>query len=206
MWSFEELAISKGYRYIAGVDEAGRGPLAGPVVSAAVILPRSFSCPGIADSKKLTPLKREKFYSIIMEQAVASGTAFATSEEIDLINILQASLLSMKRAVQKMSISDGSQLIPDYLLIDGIFTIESEKIDQEAIVHGDARSISIAAASILAKVTRDRIMQGLHFQYPCYGFDKHKGYPTKLHKEAIVDHGPSPAHRKTFRGVKEFIR
>ncbi|MBF0467705.1 MAG: ribonuclease HII [Desulfamplus sp.] len=205
MWSFEDRAASRGYNYIAGLDEAGRGPLAGPVVSAAVILPRSFSCPGIADSKKLTPLKREKFYSVIMEEAVAAATAFAASEEIDVINILQASLLSMKRAVKKLSLSDGSQLIPDYLLVDGIFTIESEGIDQEAIVHGDARSVSIAAASILAKVTRDRVMQQLHLEYPCYGFDRHKGYPTKAHKEAIVVHGPSPVHRKTFKGVREFM-
>ncbi len=204
MWSFEDKAISKGYKYIAGVDEAGRGPLAGPVVSAAVILPRSFSCQGLADSKQLTPLKRENFYSIIMEQAIAAATAIATPEEIENINILQASLLSMKRAVENLSVSDTA-FTPDYLLIDGIFPIDSGSIIQEPIVHGDARCISIAAASILAKVTRDRIMQDLHLQYPCYGFDRHKGYPTRAHKEAIALYGTSPVHRKTFKGVKEFI-
>lgn len=204
MWSFEDKAISKGYKYIAGVDEAGRGPLAGPVVSAAVILPRSFSCQGLADSKQLTPLKRENFYSIIMEQAIAAATAIATPEEIENINILQASLLSMKRAVENLSVSDTA-FAPDYLLIDGIFPIDSGSITQEPIVHGDARCISIAAASILAKVTRDRIMHDLHLQYPCYGFDRHKGYPTRAHKEAIALYGTSPVHRKTFKGVKEFI-
>lgn len=199
MWSFEDKAASKGYKYIAGVDEAGRGPLAGPVVSAAVILPRSFSCNGLTDSKQLTPLKREKFYSIIMEHSVAAGTAIATNEEIDKINILQASLLSMKRAVTNLSINN-SQILPDYLLIDGTFPIKNIDIAQEPIVHGDARSVSIAAASIIAKVTRDRIMQSIHLQYPCYGFDRHKGYPTKVHKEALAIYGPSPVHRKTFKG------
>lgn len=199
MWSFEDKAASKGYKYIAGVDEAGRGPLAGPVVSAAVILPRSFSCNGLTDSKQLTPLKREKFYSIIMEHSLAAGTAIATNEEIDKINILQASLLSMKRAVTNLSINN-SQILPDYLLIDGTFPIKNIDIAQEPIVHGDARSVSIAAASIIAKVTRDRIMQSIHLQYPCYGFDRHKGYPTKFHKEALAIYGPSLVHRKTFKG------
>jgi len=199
MWSFEDKAALNGYKYIAGVDEAGRGPLAGPVVSAAVILPRSFSCPGLTDSKQLTPLKREKFYSVIMEEAVAAATAIATPEEIDTINILQASLLSMKRAVDRLLVT------PDYLLVDGIFTIKGGSMVQEPIVHGDEISISIAAASVLAKVTRDAMMYEFHLQYPCYGFDRHKGYPTRVHKEAIVTHGPSPIHRKTFRGVKEFI-
>jgi len=199
MWSFEDKAALKGYKYIAGVDEAGRGPLAGPVVSAAVILPRSFSCPGLTDSKQLTPLQRERFYFVIMEQAVGAATAIATPEEIDTINILQASLLSMKRAV------DTLLLPPDYLLVDGIFTIKSDGMIQEAIVHGDARSISIAAASVLAKVTRDIMMCKFHLQYPCYGFNRHKGYPTRVHKESIATHGPSPIHRKTFKGVREFI-
>lgn len=199
MWSFENKAASKGYKNIAGVDEAGRGPLAGPVVSAAVILPLSFSCPGLADSKQLTPLKRETFYSIIMEQAIAAATAIATPEEIDTINVLQASLLSMRRAVHKLA------LIPDYLLVDGIFPVKGVNITQEPIVHGDVKSISIAAASVLAKVTRDNLMREMHLEYPCYGFDRHKGYPTKAHKESIIQNGPSPIHRKTFKGVKEFI-
>lgn len=199
MWSFEDKAALSGYRYIAGVDEAGRGPLAGPVVSAAVILPRSFSCSGLTDSKQLTPLQRETFYSVIMKQAVAVATAVATHEEIDNINVLQASLLSMKRAVDSLAPA------PDYLLIDGMFPIHSPDISQEAIIHGDARSISIAAASVVAKVTRDSMMQKLNLQYPDYGFDRHKGYPTKAHKESIATYGPSPVHRKTFKGVKEFI-
>ena len=199
MWSFEDNAASKGYMYIAGVDEAGRGPLAGPVVSAAVILPRNFSCQGLADSKQLTPLKREKFYSIIIENAIAAATAIATPEEIERINILQASLLSMKRAVENLATSNR-EIYPDYLLVDGIFKINISSIAQETIVHGDVKSVSIAAASILAKVTRDNIMRELHLQYPCYGFDRHKGYPTKAHKDAIAIYGPSPVHRKTFKG------
>ncbi|MBF0113006.1 MAG: ribonuclease HII [Desulfamplus sp.] len=206
MWSFEDKAISKGYKYIVGVDEAGRGPLAGPVVSAAVILARNFSCEGLTDSKLLTPLKREKFYSIITEEAVAYSTGVATTEEIENINVLQASLLSMKRAVDNLSTSSDKKISADYILVDGIFPIQSGTIAQEPIIHGDSRSISIAAASIIAKVTRDRIMGELHLQYPCYGFDKHKGYPTKLHKEAIALYGPSPVHRKGFRGVKEFLK
>ena len=199
MWSFEDKAASKGYKYIAGVDEAGRGPLAGPVVSAAVILPRNFSCDGLTDSKQLTPLKREKFYSIIIRDSVAASTAIATSEEIDQINILQASLLSMKRAVENLA-AWNVKILPDYLLIDGKFPIKNISTPQEPIVHGDTLSVSIAAASIIAKVTRDRMMQSLHIQYPCYGFDKHKGYPTKAHKEAVSIYGPSPVHRKTFKG------
>ena len=199
MWSFEDRAASKGYQYIAGIDEAGRGPLAGPVVSAAVILPRTFLCDGLTDSKKLTPFKREKFYYIIMEKALAVATAIATTEEIETINILQASLLSMKRAVANLS-NSNTKISPDYLLIDGIFPIDIDTISQEVIVHGDSRSVSIAAASVIAKVTRDRIMQELHLKYPFYGFDRNKGYPTKAHREAIAIYGPSPFHRKTFKG------
>jgi len=194
MWKFEEQALQAGFRSVAGVDEAGRGPLAGPVVSAAVILPPDFAVAGITDSKKLTPRKREIFFDILMEQAICVSTGLATVEEIDEINILQASLLSMVRAVK------GLDPAPDYLLIDGKFTIGSD-LPQEAIIKGDARSISIAAASIIAKVTRDRIMQTLHDQYPRYGFDRHKGYPTAMHRAALLECGPSPVHRKTFRGV-----
>ncbi len=235
MWLFEDKSALNGYRAIAGVDEAGRGPLAGPVVSAAVILPAGFSCPGLTDSKKVTPLKREKFHEIIMECAVAAATAISTVNEIESINILQASLLSMKRAVKKLNPS------PDYLLIDGKFTLNylyrdyqdyndpthdyqadnythdysihannanytgcDYPIRQQAIVKGDSRSISIAAASILAKVTRDRLMDELHVRYPEYGFNRHRGYPTKAHKAAIAQHGLCPVHRRTFKGVKEF--
>jgi len=188
---------------IAGIDEAGRGPLAGPVVSAAVILPHDFLCEGVNDSKKLSEKKRDALFPKIMETAVAVATGIASHHEIDEINILRASLLSMKRAVENLSILPGSP-VPDFLLIDGKFILDMN-IHQSAIIKGDSRSISIAAASIIAKVTRDAIMKELHELYPAYGFIRHKGYPTKEHKEAILRHGPCPVHRLTFRGVKEVI-
>jgi ribonuclease HII len=202
MWSFEQSAKAQGYTRIAGIDEAGRGPLAGPVVSAAVILPHDFSCKGINDSKKLTANQRNKIFPIIRDNALGIGIGIASPEEIDRINILNASLLSMKRAVEKL-VSDKKKSFPDFLLIDGKFTIDME-IKQKAIVKGDSKSISIAAASIIAKVTRDAIMEDLHRTYPAYGFIRHKGYPTRAHKQAICDHGPCPVHRFTFKGVKEF--
>ncbi len=204
MWQFEHKAQTQGYKLIAGVDEAGRGPLAGPVVSAAVILPDDFICTGINDSKKLSEKKRDQLYPVIKENAIAVGTGIATHEEIDDINILQASLLSMKRAVENLSYRADSNLpdffLPDFLLIDGKFTIDMA-IEQSAIIKGDSRSISIAAASIIAKVTRDRIMKEFHEQYPVYNFIQHKGYPTKAHKKAILEHGPCPVHRRSFKGV-----
>jgi len=203
MWQFEHNAKTLGYNMIAGIDEAGRGPLAGPVVSAAVILPHDFLCEGINDSKKLSEKKRDALFPKIMETAVAVATGIASHYEIDEINILRASLLSMKRAVENLSILPGSP-VPDFLLIDGKFTLDMN-IHQSAIIKGDSRSISIAAASIIAKVTRDAIMKELHELYPAYGFIRHKGYPTKEHKEAILRHGPCPVHRLTFRGVKEVI-
>ncbi len=203
MWRFEHNAKALGYDMIAGVDEAGRGPLAGPVVSAAVILPHDFFCEGINDSKKLSEKKRNALFPMIMEKAIAVSTGIASHHEIDEINILRASLLSMKRAVENLSDRPGSP-VPDYLLIDGNFTLDME-IRQSAIVKGDSKSISIAAASIIAKVTRDAIMKGLHKVYPAYDFIRHKGYPTKDHKQAILRHGPCPVHRLTFRGVKEAL-
>jgi len=194
MWTFEQRANNMGYCRVAGIDEAGRGPLAGPVVSAAVILPDFFNCPGITDSKKLSEKKRQDFFPIIQEQALAVGVGIADQKEIDQINILKASLLSMKRAMENL------KFIPDYLLIDGKFTIDSQ-LPQEAIIKGDSKSISIAAASIIAKVTRDGIMKEVDSQFPEYGFARHKGYPTKLHKQAIIEHGPCPVHRRTFNGV-----
>jgi len=194
MWRFEHQTQSKGYKIIAGIDEAGRGPLAGPVVSAAVILPPGFNCPGVTDSKKLSEKKREALFPLIKSQALAVGTGMADHEEIDQINILAASLLSMKRAVQALSVT------PDFLLIDGKFTINMD-LPQLAVVKGDQQSISIAAASIIAKVTRDSFMAELHKRYPQYNFIRHKGYPTKAHKQAIVEHGPCPFHRTTFKGV-----
>lgn len=196
MLVFENQAMLDGYKIIAGVDEAGRGPLAGPVVSAAVVLPENFDIPGINDSKKLSEKKRAALFPVIQSQAIAFGIGIADHGEIDRINILQASLLSMKRAV------DDLGLIPDYLLIDGKFTIDSN-IDQRPVIKGDTLSLSIAAASILAKVTRDRIMTELDLQYPEYEFKRHKGYPTKAHKQAILTHGPCPIHRKSFKGVKD---
>ncbi|MBU1169818.1 MAG: ribonuclease HII [Proteobacteria bacterium] len=198
MWSYEEKAALSGFLTIAGVDEAGRGPLAGPVVSAAVVLPVDFPSEGITDSKKLSPGKRDRLYDRIVKKAIAVGVGMAEPEEIDTINILQASLLSMERAVHDLHV------IPDYLLIDGIFTI-SYDAPQEAIKKGDMLSISIASASIVAKVTRDRIMKSYDLIYPDYGLAGHKGYPTKNHKDAIAAFGVSPIHRKSFKGVKEYL-
>ncbi|MDA8134507.1 MAG: ribonuclease HII [Desulfobacteraceae bacterium] len=203
MWQFEHNAKALGYKIIAGVDEAGRGPLAGPVVSAAVILPQDFICEGINDSKKLSEKKRDALFPRIMENALAVSTGIASHHEIDSINILRASLLSMKRAVENLSSLPGSPA-PDLLLIDGKFTLDMD-IHQSAIVQGDSKSISIAAASIIAKVTRDTIMKELHEIYPAYDFIRHKGYPTQAHKQAILKHGPCPVHRLTFRGVKEVL-
>ncbi len=194
--AFENQARLNGYKMIAGVDEAGRGPLAGPVVSAAVVLPEDFDVSGVNDSKKLSEKKREALFPTLQNHAVAFGIGIADHKEIDRINILQASLLSMKRAVENLNV------VPDYLLIDGKFSIDSS-IDQRSVIKGDALSLSIAAASILAKVTRDRIMADLDLQYPMYGFRRHKGYPTKAHKQAILTHGPCPVHRRSFKGVKD---
>ncbi len=198
MRQFEHKALNQGYKKIAGIDEAGRGPLAGPVVSAAVILPNNFFCEDIIDSKKLSEKKRSFLFKIIKTHAVSAATGIAWHNEIDQINILQASLVSMKRAVNNLSDK------PDFLLIDGRFTIDTD-IVQSALVKGDSKSISIAAASIIAKVTRDTIMKELHKTYPEYNFARHKGYPTKAHKEAILKHGPCPFHRRTFKGVRENV-
>ena len=193
---YEVKARDRGYRIIAGVDEAGRGPLAGPVVAAAVVLNKKKELEGIDDSKKLSPKRREKLFKEILEMPY--GVAFFGHEIIDEINILQATKLAMKQAVEKLIMR------PDILLIDGNQKINSP-IEQWTIVKGDAKSFSIAAASILAKVTRDQIMEEYHHQYPQYEFSRHKGYGTKRHRELIVAHGPCPIHRKTFRGVSEYI-
>jgi ribonuclease HII len=197
LWYFEKETARKGYREIAGIDEAGRGPLAGPVVSAAVILPSSFRDPDVTDSKKLSPRKREQLYDRIYTHAITIGLGIVDPVEIDRINILQASLLAMAMAVQNLD------PCPDFLLIDGTFRIDSD-LPQKPIPKGDALSISIAAASIVAKVTRDRLMQGYHPYYPQFDFPQHKGYPTRAHKEAIRHFGCSPIHRRTFKGVKEY--
>ena len=195
---FEKEAVGKGCKNIAGIDEAGRGPLAGPVVSAAVILPDGVDLPGIDDSKKLTPAKRNRLYDRLYSVASAIGIGVVDSAEIDRINILQATLRSMAMAVANL------QPRPDHLLIDGIFTIASA-LSQQAIKKGDSLSISIAAASIVAKVTRDRIMTQVDTLFPEFGFCRHKGYPTQRHRAAIMRHGCSPIHRRTFKGVREHL-
>jgi ribonuclease HII len=196
LWRFENQARQSGLMRIAGVDEAGRGPLAGPVVSAAVILPFSFPVSGVTDSKKLTPKKRQTLYHQIYEHADAIGIGIVDSGEIDRTNILKASLLSMVIAVNNLS------PLPEHVLIDGIFNLPFS-LSQKAIPKGDALSISIGAASIVAKVTRDSLMERYHEDYPDFGFAIHKGYPTPFHKEAIRLYGCSPIHRKSFKGVKE---
>ena len=190
-WDIEDAAYADGYTAVCGCDEAGRGPLAGPVVAAAVILPRGCEIPGLNDSKKLTEKKREALFDVICECALAYAIAEASAEEIDEINILNASMLAMRRAVEALKIT------ADYALIDGN-TSRGFAIPTQTVVGGDAKSPSIAAASILAKVTRDRMCADMDAQYPVYGFAKHKGYPTKVHMDAVREHGPSPIHRKTF--------
>jgi ribonuclease HII len=199
VWAFEKEAWSNGYETVAGIDEAGRGPLAGPVVAAAVILPDPLPFAGVKDSKKISPKKREKLFDEIYRHAIAVGVGIVEPVDIDRLNILQASLLSMSISVQNM------KLTPDFLLIDGTFPISFD-LPQKAVPKGDSLSISIAAASIVAKVTRDRIMGKYAIKYPEFDFSKHKGYPTKAHKDAIRKHGVSPIHRQTFKGVKEYCR
>ncbi|MBC8316435.1 MAG: ribonuclease HII [Desulfobulbaceae bacterium] len=193
---YERQLAGQGHCLIAGVDEAGRGPLAGPVVAAAVILPDDCDYIRFKDSKKLTPARREKLYQVLYDMGIPIGVGSAGPEEIDDINILQASLLAMRRAVESLS---G---IPDYILVDGKFPVPVS-IPQKALIKGEQKSASIAAASIIAKVTRDRLMCELDEQFPQYNFCKHKGYPTKEHKQLIMQHGPCPIHRKSFRGVRE---
>ena len=198
LWDYETKAREKGYRLVAGADEAGRGPLAGPVVAAAVVLPADAILQGLDDSKKLSPTRREELFPKIQTQAVVYGVAVVNPEVIDKINILQAALLAMQQAVEQL------QPVPDLLLIDGNQKTASS-IEQWAIVKGDSKSLSIAAASVLAKVTRDHIMQDYHQLYPQYEFARHKGYGTKLHRDLIAEHGPCPIHRSTFKGVTEYL-
>lgn len=196
LWTFEHEAMEKGYDLICGVDEAGRGPLAGPVCAAAVILPKDLEIPGLNDSKKLTEKKRDALFDIIKEQALAYGIAMATEQEIDEINILQATFLAMKRAVEALPVK------PDFVLIDGNREPDLGDLPLKTIIKGDSRSANIAAASILAKVTRDRYMMELDGEYPQYGFAIHKGYGTQKHYEALREYGHCPAHRMTF--LKKF--
>ena len=190
-FEYENKRYEEGYTSVCGCDEAGRGPLCGPVVAAAVILPRGIEIEGLNDSKKLTEKKREALFDVICQKAVAYAICEASPEEIDEINILNASMLAMRRAVDALSVK------ADFALIDGNCS-RGFDIPTETIVKGDAKSASIAAASILAKVTRDRGCIDADKQYPQYGIAKHKGYPTKEHMDAVRAHGPSPIHRKTF--------
>ena len=191
LWEYENNLYSKGYGLIAGVDEAGRGPLAGPVFAACVILPKDCVIPGINDSKKLSEKKREELFDEICEKAICYSIKSVDEKTIDEINILNATHMAMNLAVDTMKIS------PDFVLIDGN-SIKNMSLPHETIVKGDAKSINIAAASILAKVSRDRYICELDKIYPQYEFKKHKGYGTKAHTEAILEHGPCPIHRKSF--------
>lgn len=195
MGGFESLARDRGFLFPAGVDEAGRGPLAGPVVAAAVVFPAGYLNPDIRDSKLLSPARRELLFGVIRRDAVACAVASVPHEEIDRVNILQASLTAMRRAVAALPTP------ADFLLVDGNRPIPSCNLPQETLVGGDGRCLSIAAASILAKVSRDRMMREFDLLYPGYGFAAHKGYPTADHLAAIRRLGPSPIHRRTFRGV-----
>lgn len=195
MWEIEDGFYAEGIMTICGVDEAGRGPLAGPVCAAAVILPEHLQIPGLTDSKKLKDKKRRELYPVIMEQAIAYGIGFATEQEIDEINILQATFLAMQRALDQLSVK------PELALIDG----NREKnfgLPVKTVVKGDSLSANIAAASVLAKVTRDDLMVKLAQDYPQYGFEIHKGYGTKAHYAALTEHGASPVHRMSF--LKKF--
>ena len=195
MWEIENSLYANGFRAVCGVDEAGRGPLAGPVCAAAVILPKGLEIPGLNDSKKLTDKKRRELFPVIKEQAIAYGIGLASQEEIDEINILQATFLAMQRAIDQL---EGKA---DFALIDG----NREKdfgLPVRTVVKGDSLSANIAAASILAKVTRDSLMEKLAKEYPQYGFEIHKGYGTKAHYAALTEHGACPIHRRSF--LKKF--
>ena len=192
---WENRLGAQGYRLIAGVDEAGRGPLAGPVVAAAVVLDPDLEYPGVTDSKKMKPREREAAFWMIMKRARDVGVGFAGPGEIDRTNILKAALTAMVRAVENLNPE------PDYLLIDGNMPVSLDR-PQRSIVRGDSASLSIGAASIVAKVFRDRIMAAYAPRYPNYGFERHKGYGTRVHLEALKRYGPCPVHRLTFNRVK----
>jgi len=195
MWKIEDICYADGANVICGVDEAGRGPLAGPVCAAAVILPAHLDIPGLTDSKKLTDKKRRELFPVIQEQAIAWGIGMASCEEIDEINILQATFLAMQRALEQLNVR------PDLVLIDGN-RAKDFGLPVKTVVKGDSLSMNIAAASILAKVTRDDWMIRMAQTYPQYAFDIHKGYGTKAHYAALTEFGPCPIHRKTF--LKKF--
>ena len=195
MWQFEEELFAQGYQLVCGVDEAGRGPLAGPVCAAAVILPPHLEIPGLDDSKKLSDKRRRELFPIIKEQAIAYGIGFASHEEIDEINILQATYLAMERALAQLTET------PEYALIDGN-RAKDFGLPVKTVVKGDSLSANIAAASVLAKVTRDMLMEEAALEYPGYGFEIHKGYGTRAHYDALRELGASKIHRMTF--LKKF--
>ena len=195
---FERSSHKDGYRCIAGLDEAGRGPLAGPVVAAAVVLPVGLLIPGLTDSKQVPEQERERLFEEIRARAVCHGVGIADERTIDLVNILQATIIAMERALQALNPQ------PDYLLLDALY-LPRVPLPQKSLIKGDFRSHSIAAASILAKVTRDRIMLELHKKYPCYNFQNHKGYGTKEHLSLLQRHGPCDAHRRTYIPVARML-
>ena len=197
--NFEKELYKEGYTLIAGVDEAGRGPLVGPVVAGAVILPVNYSCPGLNDSKQISEKKREKLYDIIMQDAIAVGVGVVDAKTIDEINILEASRLAMKLAIEDLKIK------PEYVLSDAM-KLTNIDIPYKDIIHGDALSLSIAAGSIIAKVTRDRMLLELDKKYPQYGFAKHKGYPTKAHLEAIQKYGLFEEYRFSYKPVSKLMK
>ena len=196
--SYEQELYEKGIKLIAGTDEVGRGPLVGPVVAAAVILPENYYLEGLDDSKKLTEKKREKYYDIIYKDAISIGIGIVDAKTIDEINILEASRLAMKKAIEDLKIK------PEYILSDAM-KLDNQSIPYKDIIHGDALSESIAAASVIAKVTRDRMMYDLDKAHPEYGFAKHKGYPTKLHLENIKKYGVLDNYRFSYKPVKEIL-
>lgn len=197
MLSYEKIAREQGFHFIAGIDEVGRGPLAGPVVAAAVILKEDCYIPGLTDSKKLTAAMRERYFDIIHENALAIGIGIVTPDVIDTINIYEATKLAMKNAINEL------KLQPEYLLLDAMRV--DLPIRQESIIKGDSKSVSIAASSVVAKITRDRMMIDLAKQYPEYGFDQHMGYGTKYHLDALKIHGVTEHHRKSFAPIKELL-
>jgi ribonuclease HII len=206
--SEEQNLISQGYKFVGGIDEAGRGPLAGPVVAACVIWPSDFDLGKLdytelkflRDSKKLDEKRREDLFGVIKEEASDVGVGICDHLTVDRANIFQATFLAMKKAIGEIKQK------PDYILIDGKFGIPNSSYQQKAIIKGDSKIFSIMAASIIAKVTRDRLMQKFHEQYPEYGFDQHKGYGTKLHFEMLKKYGPCPIHRRSFGPVKRLLK
>lgn len=199
LYAYEKELWEKGVSYVGGVDEVGRGPLIGPVVTACVVLPHDFVLEGLTDSKKLTEKKREQFYDYIMEHAVCVKIGMCSPERIDEINIYQASREAMIEAIEKVA----KEIPLEYVLVDAM-PLDID-IDTTSIIKGDAKSITIAAASVIAKVTRDRMMIELDHKYPMYGFGKHKGYPTKQHLEAIETYGLIEGYRKTYGPVKKIL-